>query len=50
MIEQLMDRMIAIYGYENEITIEFCALCEKQVFSVKVLETIVKAHEEAPIY
>lgn len=49
MIEKLVDRMIAIYGYENEITIEFCALCEKGVFSMTVLETIVKAHEEAPI-
>ena len=27
--EQLVDRMIHIYGYENEIVIKFCEICEK---------------------
>ena len=49
-MENLMDRMIAVYGYENPITIEFCMLCEKGVFTSEVLETIVQAHEENPVF
>ncbi len=50
MLESLMLRMINIYGFENEITIEFCRMCESQNFTIEVLETIVKAHEEFPVF
>ena len=47
MREQLLDRMIRIYGFENPIVIEFARLIETK-FSDHDLETIVKAHEEFP--
>lgn len=47
MREQLLDRMIRIYGFENPIVIEFARLIETK-FSDHNLETIVKAHEEFP--
>ncbi len=48
MRENLMDRMIRIYGYENPIVIEFCRLCEEweeNDWNNKVLEILVSAHE-----
>lgn len=48
MRENLMDRMIRIYGYENPIVIEFCRLCEEweeNAWNDKVLEILVSAHE-----
>lgn len=51
MREQLMDRMIRIYGFENEIVIQFCEMCEKMEnneWNDKCLETLVKCHEESP--
>ncbi len=50
MMEQLMDRMIALYGFENELTIQFCELCEKNVFSYDALAVLVEAHEKYPMY
>ncbi len=50
MMEQLMDRMIALYGFENELTIQFCELCEKNVFSYDTLALLVEAHEQYPMY
>jgi len=47
MKEQLLDRMIRIYGFENYIVIEFAKLMEK-IDDINILETIVKAHEEFP--
>lgn len=48
MRENLMDRMIRIYGYENPIVIEFCRLCEEweeNDWNNKVLTILVEAHE-----
>ena len=48
MRENLMDRMIRIYGYENPIVIQFCRLCEEweeNDWNDKVLTILVEAHE-----
>lgn len=47
---ELIDRMMRLYGFENPIVIEFCRLCEKWegTDKEKLLETIVKSHEEFP--
>lgn len=47
--ENLLDRMIRIYGFEHEIVIEFARLMETEM-SDHDLETIVKAHEEFPVF
>lgn len=49
MKEQLLDRMIRIYGFEHEAVIAFAELIEKDIFTDEILETIVKAHEEHPV-
>lgn len=49
MREQLLDRMIKIYGYEHEVVIEFANLCEKEWIADRDLETIVKTHEAMAI-
>lgn len=49
--EQLVDRMIRIYGYENEIVIRFCEVCELNPDSAewdKVCELLVSSHEQFP--
>lgn len=49
--EQLVDRMIRIYGYESEIVIRFCEVCELNPESEewdKVCELLVSAHEQFP--
>ena len=51
MIEQLIERMVHIYGFENHIVIEFCKLCEAWEDIEDrdhLLEVIVKSHEEFP--
>jgi len=48
MREQLLSRMIRIYGFENEITIEFARLCENDLIADFVLCTIVECHEKNP--
>ena len=48
MREELLTRMIRIYGFEHEVVIEFARLMENDSFSDKMLEAIVKAHEENP--
>ena len=53
MREKLIDRMIRIYGFENPIVIRFCKLCEVWEDTEcmnRLLEMIVKAHEEYPNY
>ena len=49
--EQLADRMIRLYGFENPITIDFCRLCEElsdtEAYD-NALATLVKCLEEAP--
>ena len=52
MREQLLDRMIRIYGFEHEIVIEFARMCEEWLSTEnndKALETLVKCHEENPV-
>ncbi len=52
MREQLLDRMIRIYGFEHEIVIEFARMCEEWLPTKnndKALETLVKCHEENPV-
>ena len=52
MREQLLDRMIKIYGFEHEIVIEFARMCEEWLPTKnndKALETLVKCHEENPV-
>lgn len=46
--ENLLDRMIRIYGFENPIVIDFAKLCDNPLFQDNLLEQIVKAHEEFP--
>ena len=51
MREKLIERMVHIYSFENPIVIEFCKLCEawKDIEDrERLLETIVKSHEEFP--
>ena len=51
MRENLIARMINIYGLENPIVIWFCRLCEEwedREDKNHLLEVIVKAHEEYP--
>ena len=51
MREELMNRMIKLYGFENPITIDFCRLC-KELPNTKAydsaLATLVKCHEGTP--
>lgn len=49
MTEQLLDRMIRIYGFEHEVVIAFAELIENDTFTDEMLEAIVKAHEAHPI-
>lgn len=49
----LLSRMINIYGFEHPIVIHFCNLCEEypdiDVYD-HTLETLVKSHEADPIF
>ena len=47
MREELLTRMIRIYGFEHEVVIEFARLMENG-FPTADLEVIVKAHENYP--
>ena len=49
MREQLLDRMIKIYGFEHEIVIDFARICEELALTEnndKALEILVKCHEK----
>ena len=48
----LLSRMIAIYGYEHEITISFANMCESWAdndWNNKCLAVLVKSHEADPV-
>jgi len=50
--EALAERMIAIYGMEHPIVIDFCWMCEEweeNEWNNTVLDILVKAHEECPV-
>lgn len=52
MRENLLDRMIRIYGFENDIVIQFAELCERyadNAINDKMLTVLVEAHEASPI-
>lgn len=49
MREELLDRMIRLYGFEHAVVIEFAKLVESATFTNEILEAIVKAHEAYPI-
>lgn len=49
--ENLLDRMIRIYGFENDIVIQFAELCERyadNAINDKMLTVLVEAHEASP--
>lgn len=51
--EKLIDRMIAIYGFENPIVIEFARLCEyweENAWNNKLLTILVRAYEAEPYF
>jgi hypothetical protein len=50
MRENLIDRMIALYGFESPIVIEFARLCENWIGPNSQLEMLVEAHEACPVY
>lgn len=53
MRENLIERMIAIYGYENPIVVQFCQMCETWAhnnWNDKMLTVLVEVHEADPCY
>lgn len=48
MREELLTRMIRLYGFEHKAVIQFAELMERPI-SDEVLETLVKCHEECPL-
>lgn len=50
--ESLIDRMIRLYGYENNLVIDFAKMCEawaKNDWNDKCLALLVASHEADPI-
>ena len=48
--EELLTRMIRIYGMEHEIVIMFTKYAENPKFDEELLEAVVKYHEEHPLW
>ena len=51
--ENLLDRMIHIYGFENPMVIQFADICEKYPNNAEydnALRVLVEAHEAYPIF
>lgn len=46
--EELLTRMIRIYGMEHEVVIMFAEYAENPKFDEKLLETLVECHEQNP--
>lgn len=46
MRDELLTRMIRIYGFEHKCVIEFAKLMENKNFTDEMLAEIVKSHEE----
>lgn len=48
--ENLLDRMIKIYGFEHPIALQFATLCEDADSATddQMLEILVRAHEDDP--
>lgn len=47
--EELLSRMIRIYGFEHEQVIEFAKLLESSNIPDESLEILVECHEEYPV-
>lgn len=47
--EELLSRMIRIYGFEHEQVIEFAKLLERTHIPDENLEILVECHEEYPV-
>lgn len=47
--EELLSRMIRIYGFEHEQVIEFAKLLESSNISDESLEILVECHEQYPV-
>ena len=53
---QLLDRMIRIYGFEHPLVVSFAEMCEKytdeksSAYWDKCLETVVDCHEKNPYF
>lgn len=53
MRENLIDRMIRIYGFEHPLVIQFAELCERMADTEcnnNALALLVEAHEEYPVF
>ena len=48
--EEMLTRMIRLYGFEHEAVIQFGWLMARPQISDKTLETVVKCHEEHPLW
>ncbi len=48
--EEMLTRMIRLYGFEHEVVIQFSWLMARPQISDETLETIVKCHEEYPLW
>ena len=51
--ENLLDRMIHIYGFEDSIVIQFAEMCERYAnnsWNDDVLRLLVEAHEADPVF
>ena len=48
--EEMLTRMIRLYGFEHEAVIQFGWLMARPQISDETLETIVKCHEEHPLW
>ena len=46
----MLTRMIRLYGFEHEVVIQFGWLMARPQISDETLETIVKCHEEYPLW
>lgn len=47
--EELLSRMIRIYGFEHEQVIEFARLLENSTIPEEHLEILVECHEQYPV-
>lgn len=53
MRENLIDRMIRIYGFEHPLVIQFAELCGRMAdteYNNNALKLLVEAHEEYPVF
>lgn len=50
---ELLTRMIHLYGFEHECVLDFARMCEEWVDDIahdRILEMLVESHEEFPQY